>query len=84
MVVCLGPFSKTKRVLYCKLVSGDRLKYTYKIGCEIVVVSVDGGNDRAKRATRFMNFGKAVQDPMSGTTWQYFPKCIIINDTISS
>ena len=82
MVVCLGPFGKTKRVLYCKLVCGDRLEYTYKIGCEIVVVSVNGGNNRAKRANRFMNLGKTIEDAMSGTRWQYFAKCIIINDTI--
>jgi len=69
VVVCLGPFGKTKRVLYCKLVCGDRLEYTYKIGCEIVVVSVNGGNNRAKRANRFMNLGKTIEDAMSGTRW---------------
>ena len=31
VIIWLGPFCKTKRVLYGKLVGGDRLKNTYKI-----------------------------------------------------
>ena len=47
MVVGFCPFTKTKRIPYFELV--------LEIGCEIVVVSVYGGNNRAKRSTRFIN-----------------------------
>jgi hypothetical protein len=62
MVVHLGPFSKTKRVLDCKLVGGDRLKNTHKIRGKIVIISVNRRNNWTKRASRFMNFGKTIED----------------------
>ena len=68
MFILLVPIcSKTKRVLDCELVSGDGLENMYKISCQLIVVSVYRRNNRAKRATRFMNLRKAVKNTMRGT-----------------
>ena len=59
------------------------MKYPNKIGGKVIVISVNRGDYRAKRATRFMYLGKTIEDTMRGTRWQYFTKCFIINNTIS-
>ena len=75
MIVCLGPFCKAEGVLDSKLISLDRLKYPNKKGGKVIVISVNRGDNRAKRATRFMYLGKTVEDTMRGTRWQYFATC---------
>ena len=60
------------------------MKNAYKIRCKIVVVSVDRGNNRAKRATRLVNLGKTVEDTRRRTRWKYLLKGGIIKDSIFS
>ena len=41
----------------------NRLKYPNKIGGKVIVISVTRGDNRAKRATRFMYLGKNIEMP---------------------
>jgi len=84
VIIWLRPFRKTKRVFYCKLVGGDRLKNANKIRSKIVAISDSRGNNRAKGATRLVNLRKTVEETRRRTGWKYLLKSSIIKDSILS
>lgn len=59
------PVHEAEGVLDSKLVCGDRFGNTYKKRSKIVVICINGGDNRTKRAASFVNLRQTIKNASS-------------------